>query len=272
MPRRSIYFAKLTRSKQVKLADHDFRTDVFVAIDPRQIATRYGRTWRFARPHEDNSAFLLGKLGFTHQGEEERINYDEATQDFVTDLEPARQTFFSHFVIDYSTEVVGFEERGRLILKQSFIGAFEDLLRAADFDAQVELLGDPASFRDWAHTVERVVRIRAVVVSPNPGWVQDAGAIRQVVEEADAERVELAARATPDAGLNVDAPWIHGALHQITREGQGSVAAVGLRNDRESRWISGQRLRVETLEEEPFDDSGTIWTKMVGLLKAFRGS
>ncbi len=270
MSRRIIDFAKITRAKQMRLANTaDFHSDLLRAIDPANTVTRFGRTWRFSRPVDQDGAFLLGKLGFTHLGEEQRSDYDETKQDFVTAMAPARQTFFSHFVVDTNKEVIAFEERGRLIKRRSFLGAFSGLLVAADFEARVEVLTDPAALREWAETVTRVVRLQTTVRNPNPGWVRDAGAIRQLVEETDAESAAVTVKAAPGAGINVTAPWIEEALQQITAEGQGTMSALGIRPDgHEDRWTSGQRPRSDSLEEDVADDSGTIWQRLVGRLRA----
>jgi hypothetical protein len=267
MPRRTIYFAKLTSGAQVTLADRgSFHDTILEALDPQHKVERYGRTWRFSRPI-DQVEFVLGKLGFTHEGEQEQTDYDEEAEDFVTALAPARQTFFSHFVVDIVAEVVAFEDRGRLIRRQSFLGAFDGLLEAAGLNVTVEPLTDPASLREWAASVERVVRIRASVRNPNPGWVDDAGAVRQLVEETDAESVDVTAKASQDHGLNVGAQWVDGALHQISEEGQGTMSAIGVRGEKESRWTSGQRVRSEELEESPQDASETIWSRIVDMLR-----
>lgn len=265
-----MYFAKVTRAAQLKLEDRDFGADLLRAINPSHKVIRYGRLWRFARPAEVDG-FILGKLGFTHEGEEQRTEYDERAQDFVTDMAPASQTYFSHWVADVATEVLAFEDRGRLIRRQSFIGAFQGLTEIADFDASVELLSDPTSLGAWAATVERVLRIRAVVHNPNPGWVRDAGAIRQLVVETDAESADITVKAAPEAGLNVTAEWVSGALQQISHEGQGTMTAMGVRHGRESRWTLGDRPRMEKLDEDLEDESATIWSKIIELLRAFRG-
>ena len=142
MPRRTVYFAKVTRGAQVTMADRaSFRDAILEALDPQHKVERYGRTWRFSRPI-DQVEFILGKLGFTHEGEQEQTDYDEDAKDFVTALAPARQTFFSHFVIDTAAEVVAFEDRGRLIRRQSFMGAFDGLLEAAGLNVAVDALTD----------------------------------------------------------------------------------------------------------------------------------
>lgn len=270
MPRRTIDFAKITRAQQLRLANTgDFHADLLRAIDPTNKVTRYGRTWRFSKPGEDDREFILGKLGFTHEGEQERTDYDEVAQDFITAVAAATQTFFSHFVVDTRLEIIAFEERGRLIRRRSFLAAFEGLLDEADFPATVEVLTDPAALREWAQTVDRVVSLRAVVKNPNPGWVRDAGAIRQLVEETEAATAAVTVKAAEGAGINITAPWVDGALQQISAEGQGSMSAVGIRKDgHEDRWANGQRPRTDSLEEEPTDPSETIWQRLIIRLRA----
>ena len=267
MPRRTVFFAKITREPQRRLFDRDFRTDMLAAIDPDLVHTRYNRTWRFSRPVEIDDQHIAGKLGFTHVGEQEQTEYDEEAQDFITTQAPARQTFFSHFVIDTDAEVIAFEDRGRLIRRRSFLGAFEGLLAEGDFLATVEELTDPASLREWAAGVDRVVRIKAVVHNPNPGWVEDAGAIREIVEETEADVADVTVKASQDGGLNVDAEWIDGAMSQVSEHGQGRMSALGFRGDRETRWTTGQQVRTDSIDEDPTDDSQTIWQRLIGKIR-----
>lgn len=270
MASRTIYFAKITRAQQLRLANTaDFYADLMRAIEPNNVITRYERTWRFSKPAEEDHAFILAKLGFTHVGEEEQIDWDDQAQDFITAMAPARQTYFSHFVVDAEKEVIAFEERGRLIKRKAFIGAFRGLLNLADFEARVEILSDPAALREWAETMDRVIRLKAVVRNPNPGWVRDAGAIRQVVEDAGAESAVVTVKASIGASINVLAPWIEESLEQISSEGQGSMSAIGVRPDgHEDRWTNGQRPRTDSLEEEPADESETIWQRLISRLRA----
>src|SRR5450759_1630667 len=202
MPRRTVFFAKVTREPQRRLMGRvEFYDDLLLALDPDKKVSRYGRRWRFSRPVGTDREFILGKLGFTHEGEEERTEYDETSKDFVTALALAEETFFSHFAIDASSEVIAFEQRGTLIRRQSFVGAFQGLLGESGLVATVESLGDPASLAEWAVTVERVTRLHALVKNPNPGWVEDAGALRELVLQTDAESLDVTVKASQGAGL-----------------------------------------------------------------------
>lgn len=264
MPRRTVLFAKITRDR--RLFDQDFRTDTLAAIDPQNTTTRYNRTWRFSRPVEIDDRHIAAKLGFTHEGDQERIEYDEEAEDFVVTPARASETVYSHFVIDTVQEVMAFEVGGA-IERQSFIGAFRNLLSDADYLATVELLTDPAGLRQWAETVDRVVLIRAVVHNPNPGWAADAGAVRELVEEADASVADVTVKASQDGALNVGAEWVNGALQQISTEGQGRMSAVGRRGERESRWASGQRVRTDNIDEEPGEAAQSVWRRLIDKIR-----
>jgi len=262
VPRRTVLFAKITRDPQQRMFDQDFHTDILRAINPRLVTTRYGRTWRFSRPVDLDADHIAAKLGFTHEGDEERIEYDEEAEDFVVTAARARETVYSHFAIDTTAEVMAFEIGGA-IERQSFLGAFNRLLRDGNFPADVDVLTDPAGLRQWADTVDRVVTIRAVVHHPNPGWAADVGAVKEVIEQADAEVADVTVKASQDAGLNVEANWVNGALQQISTEGQGRMSATGRRGERESRWVSGQRVRMDSIDEEPGETADSIWRRLV---------
>lgn len=77
----------------------------------------------------------------------------------------------------------------------------------------------------------------------------------------------MTVKAAQEAGLNVDAGWVDGALHQISQHGQGSMSALGYKGKQESRWTSGQRARTETIDEEPSDSSPTIWGRLIAVLR-----
>lgn len=266
--RRTVFFAKVTR--KLRLFDRSFGEDFLEAVQPGGSVTRYHRTWRFSRPRLTQSQFIRGKLGFVQLGEEEIADYDEKLQDFVTRKSVARQAHYSHFVADTDTEILAFEERQPDIRRQSFLGAFRGLIALADFEADVELLSDASSFPEWASKVDRVTRVRAVVHRPNPGYAEDAHAIRDLIEQSGAETVEVLAKPAPGASLDPTAEWIQGALTQVSEHGQGTVAATGQRGESLTQWISERRVRMESIEEEASEESNTIWGKLqerLGLIR-----
>jgi hypothetical protein len=257
MADRTVYFAKITRDP--RLFDQGFFEDVGDALDPRQVVRRYGRTWRFSLPVILEDRYVAGKLGFVRTHPAAETTYDEERLDFVERESVATEGSFSMFVIDPQREIIAFEERPPDIELQSFLGAFKKLLAAADFRASIELLSDPTAFADWARTVERITRVRAVVHPPNPGWNEDAGALREIVEQADAERAEVVAVAPLDRSLDPGARWIDGALTHIAEHGQGKVTASGLRGERPDRWSSGERLRTAVIRDEDASTPEGVW-------------
>jgi hypothetical protein len=189
----------------------------------------------------------------------------------VTTVGVANEGSFSMFVIDPAREILSFEERPPDIRLQSFLGAFKALLAEADFPASVDLLRDQSGFMEWAATVDRLVRVRAVVYSPNPGWNEDAGAFRQFVEQANAERAEVVAVAPEDGTLEPDAQWIRGALGQIAEQGHGKLTAAGLTGDAKQRWVSGTRLQTTVIGDEDAATPEGVWAWLVRKLREIYG-
>jgi hypothetical protein len=255
---RTVYFAKITRGEP-RLFDRSFRVDIVDALDPHHPVTRYGRVWRVSRIAEREGGYLAGKLGFVRTHAAEETVYDEERLDFVTTEAIASEGSFSMFVIDPEREIMAFEERPPDIRLRSFLGAFRKLLREKDFPASIDLLSDPSDFIEWARGVERILRVRAVVHRPNPGWNEDAAAFREVVEEADAERAEVVAQAPPEGSLNPDARWIAGALGQVSEQGKGKLTASGVTGETKTRWESGTRLRIAVIRDEDADTPEGVW-------------
>jgi hypothetical protein len=256
---RTVYFAKITRSGQMGLLDRSFAEDIALAVDPHHQATRYGKSWRFSRPATLEERFVSAKLGFLRTTPAAETTYDDDLEDFVTTVGVANEGSFSMFVIDVDHEILAFEERLPNIRQQAFLGAFRRLLDEAGFRANVELLTDPSDFAEWAHSVDRVIRVRAVVHAPNPGWNEDAGALRDIVEQAGAERAEVVAVAPQDGGLDPDAQWIGGALSQIADHGEGKLTAVGVERETRVKWRSGRRLRTAVIRDEDAGSPEGVW-------------
>ncbi|MFP5343553.1 MAG: hypothetical protein ACLGIJ_11615 [Candidatus Limnocylindria bacterium] len=271
MADRTVYFAKITRGPQVGLFDRSLLGDIVTAIDPHKQVTRYNKTWRFSRPATLEDRFVLGKLGFVRTAPAAETTYDEEREDFVTTVGVANEGSFSMFVIDGEREILSFEERPPDINQQAFLGAFRRLLEEAGFPATVELLTDPRDYAQWVATVDRVVRVRAVVYNPNPGWSEDAGALREVVEQAEAERAEVVAVAPDDGSLNARAPWIEGALDQIAEHGQGQLSAIGVEGELRVRWKTGQVVRTATIRDEDADSPEGVWGWLANKIRDFYG-
>jgi hypothetical protein len=266
---RTVYFAKIRR--EARLFDRSFEEDILEALDPHLVVTRYRRSWRFSRPQRVDG-FIAAKLGFVRITPAAETTYDEELEDFVTTEGIATQGSFSMFVIDAAQEIIAFEERRPDIRLQSFLGNFKALLAVADFRATVELLRDQSGFHEWAASLDRLVRVRAVVHAPNPGWNEDAGAFRTFVEDANAERAEVVAIAPDDGVLNAEARWISGALDQIAEQGQGKVTAVGYDGQEQRRWESGTRLRTTQIRDEDADTAEDVWGWLMRKVREFYGS
>jgi hypothetical protein len=270
MADRTVYFGKITR--EPRLFDRSFADDMFEALDPHRTAGRYQRTWRFSRPVVLEGGYIAGKLGFVRTHPAAETTYDEEGLDFVEREGVATEGSFSMFVIDSQREIIAFEERPPDIELQSFLGAFKKLLIAADFRASVELLSDPRAFGEWAQTVERITRVRAVVHPPNPGWNEDAGALREIVEQANAERAEVVAVAPPESSIDPAAQWIEGALTHIAEHGQGKVTAIGVNGERRDRWQSGERLQTATIRDADAASPQGVWDWIRQKLRDLYGS
>ena len=267
MAERTIYFAKITRQPQRRLFDTDFHHDLLAALIPAQHVTRYHRDWRFSRPTEIGTDFITGKLGFVRRAPTAATTYDDAIQDFVTTQALADEGSFTMYAVDTNREVVAFEDRPPDIRRQSFVGAFRALLDENDFPAAVEPLTDPNDFDRWAASVDRVVRVRAVVHSPNPEWHAGAELVRRIVQESAAERAEVVAVARPDTGLDARAPWIDGALQQVAEHGQGKVSATGVARGIKTTWESWTRLRTSTIHENETTTPQQVWEWLLSKLR-----
>jgi hypothetical protein len=255
----------------MRFLDRTFAEDVVSAIDPQHQVTRYRKTWRFSRPTTLEDGFVAAKLGFVRSAHAAETTYDEELEDFVTTEGVVNEGSFSMFVIDPEREIMAFEERPPDIRTQAFLGAFRKLLEEADFGAGVELLTDPSDFIEWARSVDRISRVRAVVYDPNPGWNEDAGALRQIVEQASAEHAEVIAVAPPDGSIDPDAEWIDGALLQIAEHGQGQMNAIGEQGESKVRWKTGRRNRSAVIRDADAQTTEGIWAWLKGKLREVYG-
>jgi hypothetical protein len=260
---RDVYFAKITRN-QTGAFDHPFAHDLLAALnphlDPDRHVTRYGREWKLSRPKEE-AGFIVGKLGFVRTSPTAEMRYDDTIEDFVTDESYASQGSVSMFVVDAQREIMAFEERLPDIKCQSFLGAFRPLLHQDDPRWSVQLLPDPTEFDEFIRSVDSIQRIRAVVRRPNPGFLDDAKNFEDVITQTHAERAEIVAVAPRGEGLNPTAPWVKGALAQITEQGKGSLTASGIKEGRRRTWKFGTRLQVAVISDD-IDTAENIWSWM----------
>lgn len=256
MADRNVYFAKITREPNLWTATRTFREDLEGALDPDRPVTRYRKTWHVSR-HDDleGGTFMAGKLGFERMTARNATTWDPDRKDFVTREGTAVEGSFAIFVIDTQHEIVGFETRPPDIALTGFVGAFKKLLTDGGMRVTIELLPDPRGWTDFVQSVERVVRVRAVIHAPNPGWRQGSQNLRAIVEEANAERGEVTAIARKDGALNPDAPWIDSAIQHVAEHGQGDVKATGIKEGRKAVWSLNARLQVAVLRDS---DANTV--------------
>ena len=219
------------------------------ALDPHAEVTRYRRKWRVSKPEHLDDAHLAGRFGFVQEAAAQETTYDETLQDFVTTEGRTSEGSFSNFVVDTTTEIVAFEERLPDIQAGSFVNNFRALITGPDI-VRIELLLDPASFPAWTASLDRLTEVRAVVKDPNPGWNEDAGAIRELVEDAGAEEADIKVKAPEGGSLEASAAWIAATISQVAEHGQGSVLAIGVRGEDKVRWRSGESRRTATMPEE----------------------
>jgi hypothetical protein len=262
---RDVYFVKITRN-QAGMFDRSFAQDLMAAIDPHgkephdKEVERYRKLWRLSRPKSEDG-FIVGKLGFERTAAAAQTRYDEQLEDFVTDEAVANQGSFAMFVVDEAREIMAFEERVPDIKFQAFIGAFRLLLHKNDPRWSAVLLPDPTQYDEFVRSVDSINRIRAVVRRPNPGFLADAKNFEDVIVASHAERAEIVAVAASGEGLVPDAPWVKGALAQITEQGVGTLTAVGTKEGRRRKWKFGTRLQVAVMSDEVDTQEG-IWDWM----------
>lgn len=269
MADRTVYFAKITR--QPGLWDAAFKEWLLEVIDPKTEVTRYRRTWRFSRPHVTEDTFVAGRLGYVKTTAARETIYDETVEDFFVVEGIASEGSFSNFVVDTASEIVAFEERPPDIEVGSFVNNFRAILASHGDNVRLELLADPAEFPAWASTVDRVVEVSATVHRPNPGWNEDAGAIREVVEQSDAEEAHVRVEAPEEGSIDPNAQWIRGAIGQVAEHGQGKVAAVGIRGEDKVRWRSGQSRRTATMPETIVESVEGVVDWMISRLRSLYG-
>lgn len=162
------------------------------ALKPGTMIERHHRTWRMGQVHRSGE-FLHGRIGFESEGSATEL-WDPERQDFTEGI--IRSGVTSPFGIALRDLRIAFQLRGQDIRHQSFIGAFQALLREASHSYWiVELVSHELEFDRWRESVDRVVTMRFLLNEPNPhfggrrmieGLVGDTGArMVSVVLNAD---------------------------------------------------------------------------------------
>jgi hypothetical protein len=217
---------------------------LLASMVPGTAKTLRGRTWRMGQWRLEGQA-VVGRIGFERDGLEEL--WDDGTADFLERTLPKGLT--APFAIDPLSDPmrIAFQIRGHEIRVRSFTLAFEELLNGASpterWRVEPELRQMP--FPQWAHSVDRVVLVRATLERPNPHY-HGQHRIEDMVEESRAKMVELALRADLDSpqGLDIAAPIIQEALEHADRN-YGRVTVTGERGLEQVQWNSEQQAEAE---------------------------
>jgi hypothetical protein len=247
---RTVYYAKITREHDLWTESHTFRDDIEVALNPDRPVTRYRKTWHVSEPEVIEDRYIAGELGFERTSARNATTWDPDSRHFVTTEGVATEGSFANFVIDTEREIIGFETIGPDIALKGFLGALKKLLTDEGMRVRVELLADPRGWADFVASVDRVVRVRAVVYDPNPKWRRGSENLRAIVEESNAQKAEVTATAPKDGELNAGAQWIDAAIQHVAEHGDGDVKATAIDNGRKSTWSLKARLQVDVVRDE----------------------
>jgi len=246
-----------------------FQTDVLRALDPELSVLRYGRRWRLSTPQMYEARWLWGKLGFESSRIAEAVRYDAVRHDFVITPGAEEVGTFTHYVLDTTNQYLLFEERPPDIKRQSFLGAFKELLETTENEVRltVEPVYDPSDFASWLTTVERVTRFRAALRLPNPNWDQRYEAIRAVMEPTKAGHLAIELRpADAESGLDAKGTPIED-FADFAAQGYGTTKASGQVGESRKFWDSGRRARGDDMTVEPGEASPSIVQRMVSIIQ-----
>ena len=272
MPRRRLTLMRINRSADLPIfavADRPFDQDISTALDPQVTVERYGRSWRLSRPHMiDDQPFLWGKLGYQGAPSGSDVEYDEASEDFVT-VSGRQHGRFSYYVLDLEDRYLLFEERPPDIKRQSFSGALQAILHESEspYIFDVDPVVDPEDFLAWLSRTDRVTRFRATVRQPNPNWDNRPQAIRELIEESNAKRVAIEATAgTEGSGLEIMESDL-GAFVEHTSGGNGSISSAGETADgRTTLYNSDRKGRSTTTDVDSAESEESFVRRLIAAL------
>jgi hypothetical protein len=261
-------FTRVVRKPQGSLLMGQFDDDVQKAIQPDDTITRYNRTWRFSRPQRLDG-FLVGKLGFVREAEAMHTYYDEQRKDFVQVATAEQRVQYSHWALQLEEQLLVFLKRAGDIDVQSFVGAFRALLdRHPDQALTVEFIVEPATFFEWAKTVQRVVRFHATVRPPNPHWTDRTDRIRELIERTNADQVTLDATTAHEKtnGLHVDGTILEDIV-EYQSEGYSAVRAEGFSGSAHRTYDSKRKVETRKFDAAPSPDDTDLWQHLIDLAR-----
>lgn len=202
-----------------------------LALVPGLPIERFNRTWRLevsreivaaARDNQSVPALIPGRLGFDKTTGEAPA-WDEKEERFV----PLRQHDGDvvPFLIRTSDMSVAFQRTSK-IKRQSFIGAFQRLLREGSVD-DAWLVRDRTTERSWDQFQLETVRVTEVtiVVRPtNPGWAGQE-LFQPYIDEMGGETARITVRGD-DLDINSE-PIEQARTHAIEKH-YGALEAKGV--------------------------------------------
>jgi len=260
---RTIWLAKISfidrGAAQLSMVHRRFPESLRHALDPERRVRYYGRAWRLSQPRwDDDAGTVAAQLGFRRRTKQEEVDYDEERHEWVSSEAAARQGNFANFVIDVPNQLLGFEDRGDDLKRESFLNAFRRFLQPAGLE--VSLISDTREFDAWLETVDTVTRFRVTLRRPNPGYSKRAAQVRDLARETEADRLTVEAESKD--GLNVRDTLLDGAADTAAM-GNGSYKATGLTADGRRRFFdSAKRYLSTAIDVTTSDSAATIAAKI----------
>ncbi|MGA7705250.1 MAG: hypothetical protein WB998_10190 [Solirubrobacteraceae bacterium] len=259
--KRRIWLAKigLIDRDQVRLfaVHEEFPKAIVAALNPDRRQTYYGRIWRPSQPVVDESSNLLFcKLGWAKPAQAEEVDYIESEHDWVTLHAPAKTGNYSHFVVNLTSQLVAYEERGD-ISRQAFLNALS--LFVTDMGYEVEPVSDTAEFEAWLDDMDQVTRFYVTLKRPNPSYGKRARETREIAGQINAER--LSVEAVSKDNVNVRDTFLEGAA-ETAALGNGQYKATGIKAGAKRFFDSAKRFLGRDIDVASEDSSRVILDKM----------
>lgn len=213
----------------------DSLDELRLALAPGTMTERHRRVWRMGQTREDDGV-IFGRIGFQSRGSVTEV-WNAEKNDFEEQVFPSGVT--SPFAIRTADFRIAFQLRGGTIRRQSFVGAFQALLREASRSRWiVESLRREVAFSEWRHEVDRIVSMRFRLERPNPHY-GDRDFVRELVYGTGSAMASILLRTHDDdlSGLDVDSDFVSQAVEHAST--YGTFRAVG------ERQVDGETERVD---------------------------
>jgi hypothetical protein len=262
MPRRShrtVWVGKVSfvdrRPEQMAFAHERFPDALRRALDPDK-HVKYYREWRLSEPRADGE-MLAAELGFRRRLRQEEVDYDESQHEWISSEAAARLGNFAHFVVDLSTQMIAFEDRGQDLQRDSFLTVLDRFLETAGLE--VNLISDTNEFEAWLDSVDAVTRFHVTLRQPNPGWSKRAKQVRALAQEVNPDWMTIDAHSK--SGLNVRDTLLNGAADTAAM-GNGSFKATGTVGASRRFFDSARRFVSGVIEVTDEDSAPTVASKI----------